>query len=137
MNHRVIPLQTEERSLAANLPFFSPVSIVGISVVLIGFWHVGASLAQFPNATTQPSAPTDTPFSSSPLSVDNAAPMNNSALPTSVTTAVNSNAIPATYSTLSYADSSSASNISLHALMWKLVSELSKHFIGLTFLRLG
>ena len=113
MNHRVIPLQTEERSLAANLPFFSPVSIVGISVVLIGFWHVGASLAQFPNATTQPSAPTDTPFSSSPLSVDNAAPMNNSALPTSVTTAVNSNAIPATYSTLSYADSSSASNISL------------------------
>ena len=113
MNHRVIPLQTEERSLAANLPFFSPVSIVGISVVLIGFWHVGASLAQFPNATTQPSAPTDTPFSSSPLSVDNAAPMNNSSLPTSVTTAVYSNAIPATYSTLSYADSSSVSNISL------------------------
>ena len=113
MNHRVIPLQTEERSLAANLPFFSPVSIVGISVVLIGFWHVGVSLAQFPNATTQPSAPTDTPFSSSPLSVDNAAPMNNSALPTSVTTAVYSNAIPAIYSTLSYADSSSVSNISL------------------------
>ncbi|MCY2983006.1 MAG: hypothetical protein NTY15_05135 [Planctomycetota bacterium] len=64
MNHRVIPLQTEERSLTTNLPFSSPVSIVRISVVrisvaLIGFWQVGASLAQSPNATTKPSAPAE------------------------------------------------------------------------------
>ncbi len=113
MNHRVISLQSEEVSVATKLPFSSPVSIVGMSVALIGFWHVGASLAQSPYSTTQPSAPTQVQVSSSPLLVDNTAPMNNSALPTGESTAVYSNAIPATYSTLFYTDSSSVSNISL------------------------
>ena len=113
MNHRVIPLKTEERSLATNLPFSSPVSIVGISVALIGFWHVGASLAQLPNATTQPSTLTDVQLSSSPVQVDIAEPTNDSASPAIVKTAVYSNAIPAAYATVSYSDASSVSNIDL------------------------
>ena len=62
MNHRVIPSQTKERALATNLPFYSPVSIVGLSVVMIGFWHVGASLAQLPYSTTQPATYSTLPF---------------------------------------------------------------------------
>jgi hypothetical protein len=116
MNHRVIPFKTEESSLATHLPFSSPVAIVGISVALIGFWHVGASVAQFPNATIQPSTRTDVPLSS-PVVGDSAEPINDSAAPTSVTTAVYSNALPAAFATVSYADASSVSNSDLVSII--------------------
>ena len=113
MNHRVIPLQTEEGSLSSHLPFFSPVSIVGLTVLMIGFWHVSASLAQSPNSATQPAVANEVQLSSSSVQIDNAASVNHSAPVSSATTAVYSNATPASFSTVSSIDSSLVSGLSL------------------------
>lgn len=126
MNHRVIPSKTEERSLPNKLPFYSPVSIVGLSVVLIAFWHVGASLAQFPSTTTQPMVSNAEPLTTGSPPGVHAEPMSSMAPTVGVTSAVYSNALPASYATASYADLSSGSSVSLASSS----SYATTHFSG-------
>ena len=55
MNKRVLSFGSEDQTHSKSLPFSSPVTIIGIAIVIFGFWHVTASFAQYPYSNSQPS----------------------------------------------------------------------------------
>ena len=113
MNNRVVPLQSEESSLITNAPLSSPISIVGLSIALMGFWHVGVSLAQNPNSTTQSSVSNGVYLTTSSLPVDNTALTDNAEQPVAITAIEYSNTIPASYVMPLSTDISSVSTLGL------------------------
>ena len=54
MRYRSNPFDFEGKTSSTSLPFYSPVSIVGMFVLILGFWHVSVSQAQFPASAVQP-----------------------------------------------------------------------------------
>ena len=54
MNKKVLSFGSEDQTHSKSLPFSSPVSIIGIAIVILGYWHATASFAQYPYSTSQP-----------------------------------------------------------------------------------
>ena len=54
MNKKVMPSGSEDQMRSKCLLFSSPVSMIGSTIVILAFWQVGVSFAQYPNSTSQP-----------------------------------------------------------------------------------
>ncbi len=54
MNKKVMPSGSGDQTRSRSLPFCSPLAIIGFAVVIIGFWHVKTSFAQYLYSAAQP-----------------------------------------------------------------------------------